>query len=497
MKKLPALLRRLIPKQLNPIVVKELRQAVRSRFVSGVLLLFLAVELFGIGIILLTTSSQHINNLVNYHVGRGMFHFLYVALSIACLFFVPAYAGIRLAAERWDNNLDLLYITTIKPQAIIRGKLFAATVITLLLFSAATPFMALSYLLRGIDIPSMFVAMGFMFIMVLAATEIALFLACIPTSRAFKVLLGIASMFGLFSVAMTANLAGWALISGGVGSSMKTSEFWIGAISVVGGVILGLGLFQHLAVALISSPSANRARPLRIYATIMWIISGCWVFVAAREIGESEIMLAWMIPSIILFGVALLIGLSEETKLSARVRHTIPRNPVLRRLAFFIYNGPAGAVAWSVSICITTLVVSYGSMSLLEKGSLRSDMTNAHFGFLSLTLYILAYGLAAVLLWRTLLWRRFRPAMIWVVAVLLIAAGALLPCIFALLLKTNAHNGHWQAWYVGSICFVFDDDHIQTHLIFASIAAAVMLAVNGPWLARQMRAFVRPEPTAP
>ena len=258
-----SILHRLIPKQMNPIVVKELRQAVRSRFVAGVLLLFLAIELFGIGMILLTTSSRH-NNLVNYHVGRDMFHFLYIALSTACLLFVPAYAGIRLAIERWDNNLDLLYITTIKPQAVVRGKLFAATVITLLLFSAATPFMSLSYLLRGVDIPSIFVAMGFMFLIVIAVTEIALFLACIPTSRAFKVLLGLAAAGGLFSTLMTANFAGWALIRSGTGSSMKTSEFWIGAISVIGGVILGVGLLQHLAVALISPSSSNRARPVRI-----------------------------------------------------------------------------------------------------------------------------------------------------------------------------------------------------------------------------------------
>ncbi len=492
-----SILHRLIPKQMNPIVVKELRQAVRSRFVSGVLLLFLAIELFGIGMILLTTSNRHINNLVNYHVGRDMFHFLYIALSTACLLFVPAYAGIRLAIERWDNNLDLLYITTIKPQAIVRGKLFAATVITALLFSAATPFMALSYLLRGVDIPSIFIAMGFMFLIVIAVTEIALFLACIPSSRAFKVLLGLASVSGLFSTLMTANVAGWAMIDGGVGSSMKTSEFWLGTISVVAGVILGVGLLQHLAVALISPPSSNRSRPVRIYATIMWIIVGCWVFTVSFIESESEIMLAWLIPSVISLGAALLIGLSEETTLSARVRHTIPLNPILRRLAFFTYNGPAGALAWSVSLSVITIGVSYAGMALIETGNISSDMTDAAFALLSLTLYFIAYGLTAVLIWRTLLWRRFRSSIIWIIAVILMTLGALLPSVFALLLKADTHSGDWQAWYVGNIFFVADDDHVVAHMIFSSIAAAVMLALNGPWLFRQMRAFVRPAPTTP
>src|SRR5205823_4778714 len=75
-------------------------------------------------------------------------------LLFTCLLFIPAYTGIRLAAERSDINVDLLFISTLRPRAIVRGKFVAALVLAVLIFSACTPFMTFSYLLRGLDVPS-------------------------------------------------------------------------------------------------------------------------------------------------------------------------------------------------------------------------------------------------------------------------------------------------------------------------------------------------------
>ena len=73
---------------------------------------------------------------------------LQAAILLAiCLLFVPAYTSIRLAFER-DTNVDLLFVTTIKPSAIVWGKMFAALTITVLIFSACMPFMVFTYWLR-------------------------------------------------------------------------------------------------------------------------------------------------------------------------------------------------------------------------------------------------------------------------------------------------------------------------------------------------------------
>ncbi len=477
-----------LPRRLNPIVVKELRQAVRSRFVSGVFVLFLGVELFAIGMLLLTRSAKVDPAM---YLGRDMFQLLFVLLSVACLAFIPLYAGVRLAMERWDDNLDLLFITTIKPGAIIRGKLFAAVAIAVLLFAAAAPFMSFSYLLRGIDIPSIFVALGFVFVVVVAVTQAALFLACLPASRVFKLLLGLASVGGLFAIVITVNAFGWDLVRRGVGSRFGTWDFWAASASVVGGLWLAAGLVQRLAVALISPPSANRALPVRAYATFGWLVSGIWIFVVARVEREEEILLVWLVGSMLLLSAAVLTGLSEDTLLSARVRRAIPRGRLARRMAFLFYNGPAGALCWVLLLAAATVAATLLGAVWAAHGGVDGDVAEMTTAFSSFLLYNVAYGLTAALIYRRLFARRFRPLMVWPIAVTLIMVGALLPSLVALLLGDHS----WRdpvAWYMGNIFTVGARKCREMHLVFSGTWATAMLAANGRWLFLQMRDFVPP-----
>jgi hypothetical protein len=486
MKKLSAL-RHLIPTQMNPIVVKELRQSVRSRFVAGVLLLFLAVELFGVGATLLSSGSNY--NGINYFAGRDTFHFLYITLSTACLLFIPAYAAVRLAMERWDNNLDLMYITTIKPRAVIKGKLFAAMVIALLLFSAAAPFMSFSYLLRGIDLPSIFIAIVFVFIYVIAVTQVMIFLACLPTSRAFKVILGLVAIGGLIQSLVVVNFAGWGIIRSGFGSKFNDPDFWVMASAVTVSVFLGVGMLQRMSVALISPVSANRALPVRRYATIVWAVTGLGTFGLATYNSEGLIMMAWLIPAISVLCMSLIWGLGERTKLSSRVRRTIPKNFLLRRLAFLFYNGPAGAVCWTAALATLTYIFSLFAATFSDSSS-SGDMLDAIQAMISVYLYTIAYGLIAVFIWRKFLFRRVKSSTIGVIACMLMAVGALLPSLVALLKNTNSYD--WDlAWYVGNIFTVASAKHKDAHLTFAIAFTIPAIAINGFWFLNQMRAFKR------
>ena len=57
-------------------------------------------------------------------------------LFITCLGFVPLYTAVRLSLERNNTGMELLYVTTLRPGAIIRGKYLAALALTLLIYSA-------------------------------------------------------------------------------------------------------------------------------------------------------------------------------------------------------------------------------------------------------------------------------------------------------------------------------------------------------------------------
>src|SRR5262249_17797527 len=148
-------------------------------------------------------------NAVNLHAGRETFQVLQGLLLGTCMVLIPAYAGVRLAAEHSDTNVDLLFISTLRPRAIITGKFLAAVVLILLIFSACAPFMTFTYLLRGIDIPSILLVLALDFLAVLLGTQLAIFLGAVPANGGLKIALGLAglSCLGmLFSLAMSSSV---------------------------------------------------------------------------------------------------------------------------------------------------------------------------------------------------------------------------------------------------------------------------------------------------
>src|SRR5262249_53147560 len=133
-------------------------------------------------------------NFVNLYAGREIFEVLQGILLGTCMLLIPTYAGVRLAAEHSDSNVDLLFISTLRPRAIIAGKFQAPVVLILLILSACAPFMTFTYLLRGIDIPSILLVLGLDFLAVLLGTQLAIFLGAVPANWGLKVLLGLAGL---------------------------------------------------------------------------------------------------------------------------------------------------------------------------------------------------------------------------------------------------------------------------------------------------------------
>src|SRR3954470_18053013 len=168
--------------RVNPIVVKETRQAVNSRLVATFLLLFLAVQL--VAMLLMITSREFTNpDDINLRAGRDMFTFVQGILLGTCMVLIPSMTGVRLAVERSDVNVDLLFISSLTPRAVISGKLFAAAALALLIFSACAPFMTFAYVMRGLDVPTIMVVLVADYLTVLLTTALALFLASVPANR--------------------------------------------------------------------------------------------------------------------------------------------------------------------------------------------------------------------------------------------------------------------------------------------------------------------------
>ena len=450
---------------INPIVVKELRQAVQGKFVAATLLLLLVVQLAALSIYII--SEGDFTN--KFNGGRDAFSMLLAILMIMSLLFVPAYTGIRLAFER-DTNVDLLFVTTIKPSAIIWGKMFAALTVTVLIFSACLPFMAFTYWLRGIDIPSIFVSIATAFIVVAVSVQFATFVACIPVNRVFKVLLAFAS-FVVFPWGMFTTITlSFYLMSSGVGSKLGSWDFW-GPATVFLLIAATLsGILFSLSVAMIKPLSANRALPVRLFVTGIWLVSGIVAFTVAYIEGDNDPIILWSILSAILFACSFFVAICERESLGVRVTRRIPESGLARFFAFFFFSGAAGGIAWAAVMALVTFaVVSFLTRGVVGSGYSSGKIEESQAWVAGFPLYILAYAMSALFVRRYLLKRWMGPKYTWVIGLLLLAAGCIIPFLvgYMIFFGTSNRVEDIAGWLITNPFLLSVDSHRSLYLSVA------------------------------
>jgi hypothetical protein len=501
---------------INPIVIKELRQAVKSRVVIAALLIFLLLEVIILGAMLLFGEIQSGGDL-DYRAGPRVFMVLQGVLLATCLVLIPIYAGVRLAAERSDTNVDLLFISTLKPRAIISGKFLAAVILALLIFSACSPFMTFTYLLRGIDMATVVLVLGFDLLIVLSCTIYALLLASIPGNRAVKIFFGIIQAPWLLLGFSGAMAFCDEMLRHGV-PDVWTGKFLSVVSSVAVGASLLMGLLFFWSVALLSPSSANRALSVRLYHVFAWVALGAVIFWTGAEWGEAEFVFFWAIIMTLVFCLQILISTNERDSWGPRVARAIPRSPLLRPFAFLFYSGAAGGIFFGVLMIAVTLGVTallwfnwptHGA--LYPPGSIGPPMRDRVFHSVFLTmvligLYSYCYALTGAWLRRIVFGDRLRSTFSWLITCILLAVSCILPYLVVFMLFVDRpfqwiDNNPWitvmnpfvaipdataeyRHWGPGSTMAME-----TTCLIFTIGWAVVITLLNMQWFVRQMIRF--------
>jgi len=467
---------------LNPIVVKELRQAVKGRFIIVVLLVFLALQLATIGLYISDNPSGN-----NFSKGKDVFVTLYTFLMLACMLAVPAYAGIRFAAERSENNMDLLFITSLTPGAIIRGKFYAAFILALLIFSTSMPFLTFTYFLRGIDMPTIFVFLLVGLLGVAITIHLAIFFACIPASQNFRLVLlpiGGAFLLGHFSIIIQ------------ISEDLLRHGFWVifSKFNLIIEIIIAfvifcfvIGLWHVLSIAFISPPAANKAFPVRLYLTLAWLISGGMAFFYSwYKITEWSIT-TWLWIFSMIFWVSFAVSTSERELIGPRVASAIPRNTSLRFPAFLFFSGAAGGMLWAFFMIALTLLASFGAYAngLIPKGSFYPFSTNLIL-VLGFSFYFFSYSLTAAWIRRTFLSEWFSHETNWVFALILFAMGAALSPMIAYMIM----GPQFEFSYILNPFIALSEE--ATRLPAIVLTAFWMLIVSilsGKWFVKQFVNF--------
>jgi len=183
--------------RINPIVVKEIRQGLRTR----AFWIFFGLMLFAclvISLIAFATADGVGND------GRGYFFAYYLCLGLVQFFVIPYSAYRSMSREREEETWVLLTLTGIGPHRILRGKMGSFMLQGLIYASAAAPFLLFSYYLNGIDLPTILLT-------VVAGATYQLFLTSVAVSTATlaetKIVRGLLHFLIL-------GFLGWGLLSG-------------------------------------------------------------------------------------------------------------------------------------------------------------------------------------------------------------------------------------------------------------------------------------------
>jgi len=485
----------LMDDRVNPIAIKEMRQATKGKFISWTLMIFILIELAIIGLVLLLSKNPG----QNFSIGRELFAGLLAVLLLTCLFFLPCYVGIRLASERSGNNVDLFFITTLSPNRIIWGKLFNGIVLTLLFFSAAVPFLTLTYLLRGLDIPSMFLLLGLDFLIVIGCIQFGILLGTLPggtVSKGLRFLFGLGVLMSVFGMSMQSSFG---MLFFGIGSLLTTSSFWWIASLTVGTIVLVTSFFYVISVAVISPESSNRILPIRIYLLSAWLLSLFISWLSFNAMGQIEIMQAWIMVMMLVFAFSMVGAVSERDKWGPRISRKIPKNRFLRLLSFPFFTGaPCGIIFNTVLIALTLLMytVVTGDITNITFGTMH--LSGAKYGVLmaSLSLFIFSYTMLGLFVRRMFL-NNYNATPIVFATLLLPVLGSSIPVLIGFMLRTDPMQDISPMWLLGNPFVLFYEWGVREAVfIFWGCCAVLIAIIHLPWLIAKFREFKPPEAVA-
>lgn len=337
----------------NPILVKETRQALRSwQFTLTFILLLVACWVVTIGGIAVIGPS------VYYAAGGAeMLRAYYLILSLPLLVVVPFATFRSLAAEREDNTYELLSITTLRPRQIIGGKLASAVVQMVVYFSAIMPCLAFTYLLRGVDAPSIALLLAYSFLGSLVLSMLGLLLATLSRQRYGHLLLSVAFVALLLYDFREAQNFAAELVKSGYELYIRR-DFWVN--NLFGSAMYGANLLMaYLAAsAMITFSTENRSTPLRIAMLLQQTVMIGWIAYRwlSRRFDNEEVLLLAQIAAVYWFVMGSMLN-GEQRELSRRAMRTLPQSGLGRLFSTWLSPGPSSGYAFAVANLTAILIL--------------------------------------------------------------------------------------------------------------------------------------------
>ena len=334
---------RRIAENLNPILIKEARQSLKSRqFIITFFLLLVASCCWTVlGVVMNTPNVYYLPT------GNSMIVGYYFVLAIPVMGMVPLAAHRSLAAEIDDSTFEMLSITNLTSFRIVMGKLNSSVLQMLIYFAAVVPCLAFTFLLRGVDLLTIVYLVLLVTTVSLLVTTIALMLATVAPSRAGQTM----SLLMTMAVILLAEFICGVIVleSMLISNDTLTLEVWVvlGNCTVIS--ISFMALFVKAAAARIAPITENRSTGLRylmFLQQMLWV--GC-IGMMGLISRDSEVVVFGIV---VLGGYWLLMGtlmLAESPELSPRVQRGLPQTFLGRAFLTWFNPGPGTGFVYAVA----------------------------------------------------------------------------------------------------------------------------------------------------
>lgn len=471
--------------RLNPILVKETRQALKSRqFVVTFLVVLIACWSASFAVVAIVGPNV-------YYVASGpqMLYVYGIILAFPLTLIVPFSAFRSLAVEQEDNTYDLLSITTLSASQIIWGKLGSAAVQMLVYLCAVSPCIAFTYLLRGIDSPTIafmliyfvFLSLGLSMLGLLAGTT-----AKVKHTQALISLLLVLCL-GLVlyqTIELVEDMVRWNFVD------IRDPWFWLGNLVALSFYLCIFSLVHAAATAQVSFASENRSTVLR---RRMLYLQACFLgWMSILPVTESNfdispaVILFTAIGSVLFWFVMGWMLTSEWPHLSRRMLRTLPASGLERICLTWLNPGPNTGFVFAVGSLTAVLGgLMYFTLQLNPAANWPGRESLIYFLILAwcYTVFFLGFGKLLVALCRTVTYVQLSAGFLLHLVIFLIACG--IPQVIYLMTPSLRMGDQFSflqitnpVWVLFSVINSFPVAEANILVLVVGTAALLMVVLN-------------------
>jgi len=473
---------------MNPILVKETRQALKSRqFVGTFMLLLISSWLICmIGIILFGAQIEF---------GRPstvFFQWFFGVLSVAVVIIVPFNSFRSLLSEQDSETYELLSITSLSPRQIVWGKLLIAVVQVLVFYCAISPFIAFTSLLQGFDLFRTIILMTSLLGFSILLSMFTLMLSTVARNKQFQ---SLATLF-IFGGLMWAIIATLSFSYVIMDEALTPNFYRFLAICWAIGISYFF-LFHQITVAQLMFDAGNKSSGVRFIAVIQFVL--LWLIVAVSYLLNGSIssdlfwgMAFFSLAHWALFGFFISM---ERDYLSRRIRRDLSKNFLARLISVpFMPGGTRGYLLLLINMTLLGFLVAV--YSPIVSGGPREGLLT----LLAIIAYVLFYYGIGCAAGRWLLGKSqdLRPAHVRTTLVVLFAFAMIIPYIILFMMgHYDYYRDGYHILYITNPIATLNEIDTSRHtndtiLPLLLIAATFAVLINIPAMFKATREIVSP-----